>query len=91
MTVVQKHRTIFSAANTQNLPGTIVRAEGQPATGGTAADEAYEGLGATFDFYDQVLGRNSIDDAGLALDGTIHFGQDYNNAFWNSIQTPLPA
>ena len=86
MAVVQKRRIIFSAANTQNLPGTIVRAEGQPATGDTAADEAYDGLGATFDFYDQVLGRNSIDDAGLALDATIHFGQDYNNAFWNSVQ-----
>jgi len=33
-----------------------------------------------------VLDRNSIDDAGLALDATVHFGQEYNNAFWNSVQ-----
>ena len=45
-----------------------------------------DGLGATFDFYDQVFGRNSIDDQGLPLDATVHFGSHYNNAFWNSVQ-----
>jgi Zn-dependent metalloprotease len=68
------------------LPGTLVRAEGQSATGDIAVDEAYEGLGATFDFFEQVFDRNSIDDAGMPLDATVHFGQDYNNAFWNSVQ-----
>ena len=82
----QKRRTIYTANHTQNLPGTLVRAEGQSATGDITVDEAYDGLGATFDFYEQVLDRNSIDDAGLALDATVHFGQDYNNAFWNSVQ-----
>jgi Zn-dependent metalloprotease len=86
MEVAQKRRTIYSAGSTQNLPGTIVRAEGQAATGDAAVDEAYDGLGATFDFYDEVFGRNSIDDAGMALDATVHFGQSYNNAFWNSVQ-----
>jgi len=82
----QKRRTIYTANHTQNLPGTLVRAEGQSATGDIAVDEAYDGLGATFDFFEQVLDRNSIDDAGMPLDATVHFGQDYNNAFWNSVQ-----
>jgi Zn-dependent metalloprotease len=82
----QKRRTIYTANHTQNLPGTLVRAEGQSATGDITVDEAYDGLGATFDFYEQVLDRNSIDDAGMPLDATVHFGQDYNNAFWNSVQ-----
>jgi Zn-dependent metalloprotease len=82
----QKRRTIYTANHTQNLPGTLVRAEGQRATGDIAVDEAYEGLGATFDFFEQVFDRNSIDDAGMPLDATVHFGQDYNNAFWNSVQ-----
>lgn len=86
MAAIQKQRTVFTANNTQNLPGTPIRAEGQGATGDPAVDEAYEGLGATFDFFEQVFGRNSIDDAGLRLDATVHFGQDYNNAFWNSVQ-----
>ena len=33
-----------------------------------------------------MFDRNSIDDAGMALDATVHFGQNYNNAFWNSTQ-----
>ncbi|NDZ17808.1 peptidase M4 family protein [Variovorax sp. WS11] len=84
--LVQKQRAIYNAAATQNLPGTLVRGEGQGATGDPAVDEAYEGLGATFDFFAKVFDRNSIDDSGLPLDATVHFGQDYNNAFWNSVQ-----
>ena len=33
-----------------------------------------------------MFGRHSIDDEGLPLDATVHFGTDYNNAFWNSQQ-----
>ncbi len=79
----EQHRTIYSAQNQQNLPGGIVRAEGAPPTGDAAADEAYDGLGATFDFYWDAYQRNSIDDQGLPLDGTVHFGRNYDNAFWN--------
>jgi Zn-dependent metalloprotease len=79
----EKLRTIYSAQNQQNLPGVIVRAEGTPPTGDAAADEAYDGLGATFDFYWDAYQRNSIDDQGLPLDGTVHFGTNYDNAFWN--------
>jgi Zn-dependent metalloprotease len=84
--VPQKFRTIYNAANSQSLPGTVVRTEGQGPTGDAAADEAFDGLGATFDFFAEVFDRNSIDDSGLALDATVHFGRDYNNAFWNSVQ-----
>lgn len=83
---LQKRRTIYSAGSTQNLPGTLVRAEGQGPSGDIAVDEAYDGLGATFDFFAEIFDRNSIDDSGMPLDATVHFGQDYNNAFWNSVQ-----
>jgi Zn-dependent metalloprotease len=79
----EKHRTIFTARQTQNLPGTIVRAEGASSSGDRAVDEAYDGLGATYDFYSEVFDRNSIDDEGLALNGTVHFGTNYDNAFWD--------
>jgi len=82
----EKRRTIYTASNTQTLPGTRVRAEGGAATGDSAADEAYDGLGATFDFYWDAYQRNSIDDAGLPLDATVHFGRNYDNAFWNGEQ-----
>ncbi len=82
----QKSRSIFSAHNGESLPGTLARSEGQGPTGDDAVDEAYEGLGATYDFYWEVFTRNSIDDEGLPLRGTVHFGQAFDNAFWNGEQ-----
>lgn len=79
----QKRRTISDAHHTQNLPGSVVRAEGAPPTGNPAVDEAYNGLGATYDLFWDAYDRNSIDDEGMPMDATVHFGQDYNNAFWN--------
>jgi Zn-dependent metalloprotease len=79
----QKQRTIYTAKNTQTLPGTVVRAEGAPPSGDPAVDEAYDGLGDTFDFYWEVFERNSINDQGLPLDATVHFGDKYDNAFWD--------
>src|SRR6266566_1018856 len=82
----QKQRTIYSAGQTQTLPGQLVRAEGQGPSKDVSADQAYDGLGATFDFYLDVYQRNSIDNAGLPLKATVHFGRQYDNAFWNGQQ-----
>lgn len=79
-------RSIFTANNAETLPGSLVRAEGTAATGDIAVDEAYDGLGHTWDFYQDLFGRNSIDDEGMPLNATVHYGQNYNNAFWNGRQ-----
>lgn len=79
-------RYIYSARNQQTLPGDLMREEGDPDTGDMAADEAYQWLGATHRFYWQVFERDSIDGEGMALLGTVHYGQDYDNAFWNGAQ-----
>lgn len=80
------HRTIYDTHSTQTLPGDVVRIEGVPPTPDPAVNEAYDGLGATFDFYLSVYDRNSIDDKGLHLDATVHYGAKYDNAFWNGQQ-----
>ncbi len=77
-------RTIYDVRNTEELPGAVVREEGASSKGDTAADEAYDGLGATYTLYWEVFKRDSIDDAGLPLDGIIHYGQNYDNAFWDT-------
>ena len=76
-------RTIRDAGGTEDLAGRVVRREGEPATGDAAADEAYGGLGATYDLYWDVFRRDSIDGAGLPLVGVVHYGTDYDNAFWD--------
>ncbi len=82
----QEKRTIYDAQHTQNLPGHFVRAEGQPPVGDNAVNQAYDGLGDTFVFYLTAYQRNSIDNAGLPLVASVHFGQTYDNAFWNGQQ-----
>jgi hypothetical protein len=46
----RKQRTIYDAHNSFDLPGECDPQGRRPATGNPAADEAYDGLGATFDF-----------------------------------------
>jgi Zn-dependent metalloprotease len=79
-------RTVYDAKFAEQLPGSVVRKEGEPVTGDPAADEAYDGLGHTHRLYAEVFGRNSIDGNGLALDATVHFGRLYDNAFWDGRQ-----
>ncbi len=79
-------RTIFDAGNTENLPGTLVRREGEKPKGGKTVSEAYDYSGSTYNFYKDIFERNSIDTRGMKLDSTVHYGEDYNNAFWNGTQ-----
>ena len=79
-------RLIHDAEQRMQLPGTPRRREGQPATGDPAVDEAYDALGATYEFFWQVFQRDSIDDLGMPLIGTVHYGEGYENAFWNGEQ-----
>ncbi len=76
-------RTIYDAHHTTKLPGDIVRTEGSDPTGDPAVNEAYDGLGASYNFYWEVYKRNSIDDQGLPLNATVHYGQGFGNAFWD--------
>jgi Zn-dependent metalloprotease len=77
---------VSDAGGAETLPGTRVRGEGGPATGDPATDEAYDGLGATWELFHAAYGRDSLDDRGLPLLATVHYGQDYDNAFWDGTQ-----
>jgi Zn-dependent metalloprotease len=79
-------RTIYDAKNGTNLPGDLVRGEGDDPVSDKAADEAYDALGATYDFYKEVYKRNSLDDRGFRLDASVHFDDDYDNAFFDGRQ-----
>jgi Zn-dependent metalloprotease len=83
---VATHRTIFTAHGRTMLPGLPVRTEGAGPTGDPAVDEAYDGLGATWQLYETAYRRNGLDDMGLPMLATVHFGRDYDNAFWNGEQ-----
>ncbi len=86
VTAPHRNRRVYTASGGTGLPGTLVRSEGQAAVSDVAINEAYTGLGATFDLYWDIYGRNSIDGNGQDLVGVTHFGNHYNNAFWNGSQ-----
>src|SRR5688572_19849842 len=73
--------TIHSAENGTTLPGTPVRSTGQPESGDEAVDEAAYGVAGTLALFAEIYGRASIDDAGAPVIATVHYGQDYVNAF----------
>lgn len=81
-----KQRAVYTANNGTSLPGSLVRGEGDAAVSDVAVNEAYDGSGATFDLYEAVYGRNSINNYGLKLTSTVHYGNGYDNAFWNGAQ-----
>ncbi len=81
-----KQRFVYDARYGAQLPGDLVRQEGQPPLDDPTVNEAYDGAGATYDLYAQAFGRNSIDNRGMRLDSTVHYQQGYDNAFWNGAQ-----
>lgn len=85
------NRTVYHAQNQTNplnLPrnrilikegGLLIRREDDPSGD---PNECYIGFKKTYDFYSEFFNRNSIDNNGLKLDGFVHFGDKYLNAFW---------
>lgn len=77
------NRTIYDAENGETLPGTKVHGETDGPSQDASVNRAHAGLGATFELFLKSYGRHSIDNADLPLDATIHYGEKYNNAFWD--------
>jgi Zn-dependent metalloprotease len=82
-TKTKASRKAYDAKKSMNLPGTLVRAEGQPPVGDEAIDKTYENLGIFYNFFMDVLGRDSYDGKGGSLVATLNFGEKLNNTFWD--------
>ncbi|MDH5631448.1 MAG: M4 family metallopeptidase [Gammaproteobacteria bacterium] len=86
-----KNRSTYTANNTTTLPGTLLctEASGDACTSGsdTDADAAQLYAGDTYDFFSVNHGRDSLDNAGMLLISSVHYGATtYKNAFWNGLQ-----
>ncbi|WP_406198411.1 M4 family metallopeptidase [Kitasatospora sp. NBC_01560] len=80
------NRVVADAGHAEQLPGRTVRTEGAGPVADGSVNHAYDGLGATFALFADAYGRRSIDDRGLRLDASVHYGRDYDNAFWDGRQ-----
>ncbi|MFG6488869.1 M4 family metallopeptidase [Roseateles sp. BYS78W] len=76
--------TVYDCKNTQTLPGTPL--PGAKASKDATAKRTFAETTLVAKFYKTVFNRNSIDDAGMTMMSSIHFGKGYNNAMWNGTQ-----
>ena len=65
---------------------TTCGATARPARRQTAGVDAQYGAEKTFDYYKNVQGRNGIWDTGVGARSRVHYGNAYNNAFWDGTQ-----
>ncbi|MFF8318680.1 M4 family metallopeptidase [Streptomyces bobili] len=56
---------------------------GAPADRATVAVDAQYGTDVTWDYYKNVHGRNGIGNDGKGSYNRVHYGNNYNNAFWD--------
>ncbi|EEU40502.1 uncharacterized protein NECHADRAFT_32824 [Fusarium vanettenii 77-13-4] len=80
------YRAIHDAQNStdeSDLPGKLVRSEGQAKTKDKAVNEAYDNVGIVLEFYKKYFKWLSIDNKNMDIISTVHFGKRYENAFWD--------
>lgn len=76
--------TVYDCKNTRSLPGSPVADPGSSTD--LTAKRAFDTTCSVVDYYRECFARNSIDDAGMTLMSSIHYGVRYANAFWNGAQ-----
>lgn len=76
--------TVYDCKHTRSLPGVPVPTPGNSSD--VTAKRAFDEATGVAKFYKQCFGRNSVDDAGMTLMSSIHYGVHYSNAFWNGSQ-----
>lgn len=76
--------TLFDCRQTQSLPGTQIREPGSAED--PTVRRTYTETDHLATFLRKVFKRNSIDNAGMTLMSSVHYGKKYNNAMWNGLQ-----
>lgn len=80
-------RTIFDVQHRESLStAEMARSETSAVSPDDSVNRAFDGLGTTRKFYADIFDRDSIDGFGMRLDGYVHFGTAFNNAFWDGRQ-----
>jgi Zn-dependent metalloprotease len=76
--------TVYDCQNTTSLPGKLI--DHPEKSKDELAQIVFKTTTDVAGFFKQAFGRNSLDDAGMSLRSSIHFGDNYDNAFWNGTQ-----
>lgn len=77
------HRAIYDAEHVSSetqLPGKLIRAEGDKEAKDKTVNEAYDNVGTVLEFYKDKFKWNSIDNKNMDVISSVHFGEEYENA-----------
>ena len=77
---------IYDAGHGQTLPGKLTRGAHSGPVEDPAVNEAWDGLQATLQFLENAFRRDGLDGDGTRLRASVHFGEQYLNAFWDGRQ-----
>lgn len=75
-----------NSSNQGGLPGSLICNGSNSCGGDVAAQAAHDGASTTWDYYNSKFGRDSLNGSGMTMTSSVHFGSNYNNAFWNGSQ-----
>lgn len=76
------YRKVYSANNTNSVPGTLKISEGQ-SSADTSVQAAYDNAGVTYNYFKTKFNRDSYNNNGATLNATVHYSKNYNNAYWD--------
>ncbi len=89
--IVDRHPHIHQArnrstnnANGQENFGSLARSEGAGAIGDPDVDLAHDAAGIAYDCLQSLFGRDSYDDRGATMSSVANYGQNFQNAYWDS-------
>ena len=75
--------TIYQDVDFTDADNNWTAAEYNNANKDNGALDAHWGAEKTYDFWNNIFARNSYDNNGAVIKSYVHYGLNYNNAFWN--------
>ncbi len=76
-------RLVFDSENQYEQRQSLIRKEGDDIVVDTVVNEAYDTSGFVREYFRETFGLNSMDGNGMDIISNVHYGIDYNNAYWD--------
>ncbi len=74
---------VFTANNTRAYPQIPIISNSNFFDSDPTANEVHGATQLTYNYFKNTFGRNSIDNNNMPLYSWVHYGVNFNNAFWN--------
>ncbi|WP_282143070.1 M4 family metallopeptidase [Cellulophaga baltica] len=81
--IAKGERLIYDCENRFQQRVSLSRSEGDAATDDEIINNAYETSGFVRDYFKTTFNLNSVNGEGMNLVSNVHYGENYNNAFWD--------